>query len=101
MLRPRHAAVPLCTVRATRPSPPCPAAPQGAQSSGSAVRNVEDSPVEPWERLIVVCAVIAGAAIIAKLVDMRMARRQLPPVAATRYRVLRRSLMGVIIFIGV
>jgi small-conductance mechanosensitive channel len=65
------------------------------------VRNVEDSPVEPWERLIVVCAVIAGAAIIAKLVDMRMARRQLPPVAATRYRVLRRSLMGVIIFIGV
>jgi small-conductance mechanosensitive channel len=57
--------------------------------------------VEPWERLIVVCAVIAVAAIIAKLVDMRMARRQLPPVAATRYRVLRRSLMGVIIFIGV
>jgi small-conductance mechanosensitive channel len=57
--------------------------------------------VEPWERLVVVCAVIAVAAIIAKLVDMRMARRQLPPVAATRYRVLRRSLMGVIIFIGV
>jgi small-conductance mechanosensitive channel len=57
--------------------------------------------VEPWERLIVVSAVILGAATVAKLVDMRMARRQLPPEAATRYRVLRRSLMGVIIFIGV
>jgi small-conductance mechanosensitive channel len=57
--------------------------------------------VEPWVRVIVVCAVIAGAVVIAKLVDMRMARRQLPPEAATRYRVLRRSLMGVIIFIGV
>jgi small-conductance mechanosensitive channel len=57
--------------------------------------------VEAWERLIVVVAVIAGAAVIAKLVDMRMARRELPPEAATRYRVLRRSLMGVILFIGV
>lgn len=50
---------------------------------------------------MVVFGVIAGAAIVAKLVDMRMARRDLPPQAATRYRVLRRSLMGAIIFIGV
>jgi small-conductance mechanosensitive channel len=57
--------------------------------------------VEAWERLLVVCAVIAGAAILAKLVDLRMARRELPPEAATRYRVLRRSLMGAIIFVGV
>jgi small-conductance mechanosensitive channel len=57
--------------------------------------------VEPWERLVVVCAVIGGAAIVAKLVDMRMVRRELPPEAATRYRVLRRSLMGAIIFVGV
>jgi small-conductance mechanosensitive channel len=57
--------------------------------------------VEPWVRLLVVCAVIAGAAIVAKLVDVRMARRELPPQAATRYRVLRRSLMGLIIFVGV
>jgi small-conductance mechanosensitive channel len=57
--------------------------------------------VEPWERLVVVCAVILAAAVIAKLVDMRMARRELPPEAATRYRVLRRSLMGAIIFVGV
>jgi small-conductance mechanosensitive channel len=57
--------------------------------------------VDAWERLVVVCAVILGSAVLAKLVDMRMARRELPPDAATRYRVLRRSLMGVIIFIGV
>jgi small-conductance mechanosensitive channel len=57
--------------------------------------------VEPWVRLIVVCAVIAAAAILAKLVDMRMSRRELPPQSATRYRVLRRSLMGAIIFVGV
>jgi small-conductance mechanosensitive channel len=57
--------------------------------------------VEAWERLVVVCAVILGSAVVAKLVDMRMARRELPPEAATRYRVLRRSLMGVIIFVGV
>jgi small-conductance mechanosensitive channel len=50
---------------------------------------------------VVVCAVIAGSAVVAKLVDLRIARRELPPEAATRYRVLRRSLMGVIIFIGV
>jgi small-conductance mechanosensitive channel len=56
--------------------------------------------VEPWHRLLVVSVVIIGAAAIAKLVDSRLARRELPPEAATRYRVLRRSLMGAIVFIG-
>jgi small-conductance mechanosensitive channel len=57
--------------------------------------------VEAWERLVVVVAVILGAAILAKLVDMRMAKRELAPGSATRYRVLRRSIMGAIIFVGV
>jgi small-conductance mechanosensitive channel len=57
--------------------------------------------VETWERLVVVCAVILVAAVFAKLVDMRMARRELAPQAVTRYRVLRRSIMGTIIFVGV
>ena len=57
--------------------------------------------MEPWVRLVIVCAVIVGAAVVAKLVDLRMSRRELPPEAATRYRVLRRSLMGAIIFVGV
>jgi small-conductance mechanosensitive channel len=57
--------------------------------------------VEAWQRLLIVAAVITGAAVLAKLVDTRMARRELPPESATRYRVLRRSLMGAIIFVGV
>ncbi len=54
-----------------------------------------------WNRLIVVSAVIVGAVVLAKLVDMRMAKRELAPGVATRYRVLRRSIVGVIIFVGV
>ena len=57
--------------------------------------------MEAWERLAVVCVVIVVAAVFAKLVDMRMARRELAPGSATRYRVLRRSIMGAIIFVGV
>jgi small-conductance mechanosensitive channel len=49
---------------------------------------------------VVVCAVLFGAAVLAKLVDNRLGRRELPPEAATRYRVLRRSLMGAIVFVG-
>ena len=54
-----------------------------------------------WERLLVVCAVIAAAAVLAKLVDLRLGRRELPPESVTRYRVLRRSVMGAIVFVGV
>jgi small-conductance mechanosensitive channel len=57
--------------------------------------------VEAWERLAVVAGVIVVAAAFAKLVDMRLARRELAPGSATRYRVLRRSIMGAIIFVGV
>lgn len=57
--------------------------------------------MEAWERLAVVCAVILVAGAFAKLVDMRMARRELAPGSATRYRVLRRSIMGAIIFVGI
>jgi small conductance mechanosensitive channel len=57
--------------------------------------------MELWERLAVVIAVIVGSAIIAKLVDRRIARRELPADAVTRYRVLRRGLMTVIVFVGI
>lgn len=57
--------------------------------------------MEAWERIAVVCGVILVAAIAAKLVDSRMARRELAPGSVTRYRVLRRSIMGAIIFVGV
>jgi len=57
--------------------------------------------MELWHRLLVVAGVVTLAAVLAKLVDWRMARRDLPPEAATRYRVLRRSLMTAIIAIGI
>jgi small conductance mechanosensitive channel len=57
--------------------------------------------MELWERLVVVAAVILGSAVLAKLVDRRIARRHLAPEAVTRYRVLRRSLMATIIILGI
>jgi small-conductance mechanosensitive channel len=57
--------------------------------------------MEIWQRWLLVAAIITGATILAKIVDWRMSRRQLPPGAATRYRVLRRSLMSAIIVVGV
>src|SRR5919204_1798911 len=52
-----------------------------------------------WHRLVVVGAVLLLTALVARLLDARIARRQLDPVQKTRYRVLRRSattLVGVI-----
>jgi small-conductance mechanosensitive channel len=54
-----------------------------------------------WERTVVVAVVILAAAIVAKLVDRRIAKRELAPEAATRYRVIRRTLMTAIILVGV
>ena len=46
-------------------------------------------------RVLIVCAafVFVGAIVLAKIVDWRMSKRELPAAAATRYGVLRRSLM--------
>ncbi|MBA2359446.1 MAG: mechanosensitive ion channel [Actinobacteria bacterium] len=57
--------------------------------------------MDTWERLAVVGVVILGAAVLAKLVDLRMGRQELPPESVTRYRVLRRSIMGAIVAVGV
>jgi len=54
-----------------------------------------------WNRWLLVATIIAAATILAKLVDWRMSRKNLPPAAVTRYRVLRRSLMTAIIVVGV
>jgi small-conductance mechanosensitive channel len=45
--------------------------------------------------------VIAVSAVAAKLVDLRITRRALTPGAATRYRILRRSIFTTIVFVGV
>jgi small-conductance mechanosensitive channel len=39
--------------------------------------------------------------VLAKLIDARMGRQTLDPAAATRYRVLRRSIFSAIVFVGI
>jgi small-conductance mechanosensitive channel len=53
------------------------------------------------ERVIVVTGVIVVTALAAKLIDSRMSRRELAPEAATRYRILRRTVTTVIFAIGI
>jgi small-conductance mechanosensitive channel len=57
--------------------------------------------MEIWERVVTVAVVIAISLVIAKLVDMRMARRELAPTLATRYRILRRGVVATIVGVGV
>ena len=54
-----------------------------------------------WERIGIAVAVVAVAAVIARVVDRRLARRPLDPAAATRYRVLRRTISTVIVTVGI
>jgi small conductance mechanosensitive channel len=55
---------------------------------------------EFWQHLFVAGAMVAVALVVAKLVDWRIARRDLAPEAVTRYRVLRRSIVTAIVFVG-
>src|SRR5881392_978676 len=53
-----------------------------------------------WQRLAIVAAVLVLTAIVARLIDRRMAKRELAPEVATRYRVLRRSVTVGVFFVG-
>ena len=53
-----------------------------------------------WHRLVIAGVVFAIAAVVAKLVDRRLSRKELAPETATRYRVLRRSVMTAIVVVG-
>ena len=53
-----------------------------------------------WHRLIVFGVVLLVTVVVARLIDRRIANRQLTPEAMTRYRVLRRGVMTTIIFVG-
>src|SRR5256885_619958 len=55
----------------------------------------------PWHRLAIVAVVLLLTAILAQLVDRRLRSRSLPPAVATRYRVLRRSVVATIVFVGI
>jgi len=54
-----------------------------------------------WHRALIAGVVIAVTAVVAKLVDLALSHRELPPEAATRYRVVRRVVMTTIVFVGV
>ena len=54
-----------------------------------------------WQRALVVLGVILVSSLVARLVDRRITRRGLAPEAATRYRVLRRTIFAAIVFLGV
>ncbi|PWU24995.1 MAG: hypothetical protein C5B48_03565 [Candidatus Rokuibacteriota bacterium] len=54
-----------------------------------------------WHRFVVAGVVILGTLLLAKLIDARMSRYKLAPGAETRYRVLRRAVVGTIIVVGV
>src|SRR3989440_6409509 len=53
-----------------------------------------------WHRLAVVAAVLLITAVVARLIDRRIPRRDLAPGAATRYRILRRSITTAVVMIG-
>ena len=53
-----------------------------------------------WHRLVIVGVVMLITIAVARLIDRRIARRQLAPEAITRYRILRRSVTVTIVFVG-
>ena len=53
-----------------------------------------------WQRLVVVGVVMLITTVVARLIDRRIASRHLAPETMTRYRVVRRSVTTVIMFVG-
>lgn len=53
-----------------------------------------------WHRMLVFGAVLLVTLIAARIVDRRLARRDLPAATVTRYRVLRRTVLTLIVFVG-
>jgi len=54
-----------------------------------------------WHRLIVVGVVLLVTIVVARMIDRRIARRELSLEAMTRYRVLRRSVTTAIMVVGI
>ena len=53
-----------------------------------------------WHRVVIAAVVFAVVSLLARIVDYWLVRRPLPPEAATRYRILRRSVTVAILVIG-
>jgi small-conductance mechanosensitive channel len=56
--------------------------------------------MQNWERFAVLGGVVLASFLLARLIDLRLRRHQLPVGVETRYRVLRRSVMSMIVFIA-
>jgi small conductance mechanosensitive channel len=54
-----------------------------------------------WQRALIAGSVIVVTLAAAKFVDWRIAQRELAPGSATRYRVLRQTLVSAIVFVGI
>jgi small-conductance mechanosensitive channel len=54
-----------------------------------------------WQRTVIAVVMIVVAAVVAKLIDLRIGRRRLAPGTETRYLVLRRTIFATIVFVGV
>ena len=54
-----------------------------------------------WHRLVVLAAVLVLTAVVARLIDRRIARRDLSTGTMTRYRVLRRSITAAVMVVGI
>ena len=53
-----------------------------------------------WHRVVVAAVVFAAISVLARIVDWRLSRRELPPERVTRYRVLRRTVSVGILVVG-
>ena len=53
-----------------------------------------------WHRVVVAAVVFAAISVLARIVDWRLSRRELPPEMVTRYRVLRRTVSVGILVVG-
>src|SRR6266702_738191 len=54
-----------------------------------------------WHRLVIVGAVLLLTAVVARLIDSRIAHRELSREAMTRYRILRRSITTAVMVVGI
>ena len=54
-----------------------------------------------WVRILIAAVVIVATLLVAKLVDRRIGRTLTSPEAVTRYRVLRRVITSLIVFVGI
>jgi small-conductance mechanosensitive channel len=57
--------------------------------------------MHPWSRVIIAFIVVVAVSLLARLIDHWLARRELPPEAVTRWRILRRTITVSILVIGV